>query len=153
MLICMMNKFILLLLSFFNLGKVRFAPGTLASIFTAIIWYNIPNIITIQISLIVIIIIISSFLCFYYNMNIKKDDPSFIVLDEFCGMSISLFMLPKTYILFFVSFLIFRFFDIFKPLYINESQKIKYGIGIMVDDILSGLYTLAIMNFILFFYK
>jgi len=148
-----MNKFILLLLSFFNLGKVRFAPGTLASIFTAIIWYNIPNIITIQISLIVIIIIISSFLCFYYNMNIKKDDPSFIVLDEFCGMSISLFMLPKTYILFFVSFLIFRFFDIFKPLYINESQKIKYGIGIMVDDILSGLYTLAIMNFILFFYK
>ena len=151
MLICMMNKFILLLLSFFNLGKVRFAPGTLASIFTAIIWYNIPNIITIQISLIVIIIIISSFLCFYYNMNIKKDDPSFIVLDEFCGMSISLFMLPKTYILFFVSFLIFRFFDIFKPLYINESQKIKYGIGIMMDDILSGLYTLAIMNFILFF--
>ena len=147
----MMNKFILLLLSFFNLGKVRFAPGTLASIFTAIIWYNIPNIITIQISLIVIIVIISSFLCFYYNMNIKKDDPSFIVLDEFCGMSISLFMLPKTYILFFVSFLIFRFFDIFKPLYINESQKIKYGIGIMVDDILSGLYTLAIMNFILFF--
>jgi len=146
-----MNKFILLLLSFFNLGKVRFAPGTLASIFTAIIWYNIPNIITIQISLIVIIIIISSFLCFYYNMNIKKDDPSFIVLDEFCGMSISLFMLPKTYILFFVSFLIFRFFDIFKPLYINESQKIKYGIGIMMDDILSGLYTLAIMNFILFF--
>ena len=146
-----MNKFIILLLSFFNLGKVRFAPGTLASIFTAIIWYNIPNIITIQISLIVIIIIISSFLCFYYNMNIKKDDPSFIVLDEFCGMSISLFMLPKTYILFFVSFLIFRFFDIFKPLYINESQKIKYGIGIMMDDILSGLYTLAIMNFILFF--
>ena len=84
-----------------------------------------------------------------YNINIKKDDPSFIVLDEICGMSISLFMIPKSYMLFFVSFLIFRFFDIFKPLYINESQKIKYGIGIMVDDVLSGLYTLAIMNLIM----
>ena len=146
-----MNNFALLLLSFFNIGRFKYAPGTVASFFASIIWYNIPDVFITQFICIVLFITSSSSLCFYYNVKIKKDDPSFIVLDEICGMSISLFMIPKSYVLFFVAFLIFRFFDIIKPLYINQIQKVDYGMGVMLDDILAGLYTLIIMNLIIFY--
>ena len=145
-----MDKFVLLLLSFFNVGRFKYAPGTVASIFASFLWYHFPNVFFLQFSVIIFLVIISILLCFYYNKKIQKDDPSFIVVDEICGMCIALFMIPKSYILFLISFLLFRFFDIFKPLYIYRSQKIDYGIGIVLDDILAGLYTLFIMNVIIY---
>lgn len=146
-----MNKIVLLFLSFFNVGRFKYAPGTIASIFACVIWYNIPDIFLTQFIFIVSFLTLSSSLCFYYSIKIKKDDPSFIVLDEICGMSIALFMIPKSYILYFISFVIFRFFDIVKPLYINKIQKIDYGMGIMLDDVIAGLYTLIIVKLIIFY--
>ena len=146
-----MNKIVLLFLSFFNVGSFKYAPGTIASILASVIWYNIPDIFLTQFIFIVSFLTLSSSLCFYYSIKIKKDDPSFIVVDEICGMSIALFMIPKSYILYFISFVIFRFFDIVKPLYINKIQKIDYGMGIMLDDVIAGLYTLVIVKLIIFY--
>mgnify|MGYP001054874121 FL=1 len=72
-------------------------------------------------------------------------DPSFIVIDEVAGMSLSLFMVPKELYLYVLAFILFRIFDIYKPLVIDKSQKFNFGIGIMLDDLLAGLFTSIII--------
>ena len=65
-------------------------------------------------------------------------------------MFISLFLIPKSFLVYIIGFFLFRFFDILKPSYINSVQKIPNGIGVMADDILAGLATCLILNFIIF---
>ena len=65
-------------------------------------------------------------------------------------MSISLFMLPKQLSVYLLAFIIFRVFDILKPSIIYNVQNLKYGIGILADDILAGLFTAIILNSVLF---
>ena len=56
-------------------------------------------------------------------------------------MSIALFMLPHNLILYLLAFFIFRILDIFKPSFIYEIQKLPYGWGIMLDDVIAGIFT------------
>ena len=73
-------------------------------------------------------------------------DPSVVVVDEMAGMTCSLLFLPKTLIVWFAAFLLFRFFDILKPYPIRQLENIKGGWGIMLDDIGAGIFTAVIMN-------
>lgn len=68
------------------------------------------------------------------------EDPSQIVLDEFVGAWISVLFLPFHWPILLTGFLMFRFFDIRKPLGIRKLEKIKKGWGVMLDDILAGIY-------------
>ena len=89
---------------------------------------------------------LSFYLCYDFSRKNDEKDPSYIVLDEFVGMSISLFMIPKLWSYYLISFILFRFFDIFKPSFIESSQDVKMGAGIVLDDILSGFLTLIILS-------
>ena len=76
-------------------------------------------------------------------------DPSEVVIDEAVGMGISLFMLPHSFWLYVITFILFRIFDILKPSIIYYSQFLDGAYGILIDDILSGLITtLIIINYI-----
>ena len=73
---------------------------------------------------------------------------SYIVIDEVVGMFLCLLLLPKNLFLYFMAFFLFRFFDILKPSIIFKSQNSKYGIGIMIDDILAALLVnLMLINY------
>tara|TARA_B100000686_G_C16183474_1_gene662136 strand:- start:165 stop:611 length:447 start_codon:yes stop_codon:yes gene_type:complete len=146
----MIYKILYFFLSLFYVGKIKYAPGTIASVVTACIWYklNIPN--NIQIIIIIFIVVLGLFLCKWYSKYNKCKDPSFIVVDEVAGMSIALFMVPKIVSLYFLSFLFFRFFDIYKPGFISNSEKIENGIGIMLDDIISGLISFFLIHLIIY---
>ena len=138
---------IIFYLSLFNLGKISTAPGTLTSFIVAILWYFVPTNLIIQIFIIFIIMTIGFILSYFFSKNKESpNDPSYIVIDEAAGMCIALFMLPKSILIYFFAFLLFRFFDIFKPSIIKDSEKLKNGVGIMLDDIISGLITLAIIS-------
>lgn len=69
-------------------------------------------------------------------------DPSRVVIDEMVGTWIALLAVPAdNYIGYmFAAFILFRFFDILKPLAIKQAEKLPSGYGIMADDILSGIY-------------
>ena len=56
--------------------------------------------------------------------QLNDHDPSEIIIDEVVGMAIALYMLPKSISLYFISFCLFRFFDIFTPSFIYHSQKL-----------------------------
>jgi len=142
-----MDKIYLFFSTFFYVGKIKYAPGTVASLITLFLWfYFVPLNYIFQFYLIFILLILSLFLCYQYSLKNNYSDPSFIVIDEVIGMSIALFMIPKTLIFYLVAFIIFRFLDITKPLFISSLEKINNGIGIVLDDVISGLITVLILH-------
>ena len=99
------------------------------------------------------IILILSFISLNINFEengIENKDPSFVVIDEFAGMWISLIVSDQLFLII-MSFLLFRFFDITKFLGINKIEKLNGSLGIMLDDIVAGLYTLIIVILIKIF--
>jgi len=81
--------------------------------------------------------------------NAYGKDPSKFVLDEFVGTWLALLALPKTLIIVLISFILWRVLDILKPFPARQMEKIKGGWGIMLDDIVSGIYTLILMQILL----
>jgi len=73
-------------------------------------------------------------------------DPSFIIIDEVVGMWIAMWMLPKGWIYIVAAFILFRFFDIYKPLFIRKMENLKGGWGVMMDDVLAGVYANVVIQ-------
>jgi phosphatidylglycerophosphatase A len=78
-------------------------------------------------------------------------DPSKVVIDEVAGMCIGLLFLPVTIKYLLCAFILFRFFDIVKPLYIRKMELLPKGWGIMFDDVLAGAYTNILLQFVIWF--
>jgi phosphatidylglycerophosphatase A len=68
-----------------------------------------------------------------------------VVLDEMMGYWITVAIFPFSYRLAFLGFILFRFFDIFKPFPIKNFEKFKGGLGIMADDFMAGIYAWLIL--------
>jgi phosphatidylglycerophosphatase A len=73
-------------------------------------------------------------------------DASPIVIDEVLGQMIALWFVPRSWPWLLAGFLLFRLFDIWKPLLANEAQKLPGGWGIVLDDVLAGIYAAAILQ-------
>ena len=63
-----------------------------------------------------------------------------VVIDELAGMWISMLFIPLTGIHLLAGLVLFRFFDIVKPFYIRHMEKLPGGVGVMMDDVLAGIY-------------
>ena len=155
-----------LFVTFFGIGTLRYAPGTIASFITTILLYSFFHIINFSNNVILIILLIVFFYSFYAVAEyIKKNDnkdPSEVVIDEFIGQSIPIYLYEVAHgneknsqevILFYIYiFILFRFFDIKKPFPINViDKKFKNNLGVILDDVLAGLYvvlTLVIFTII-----
>jgi phosphatidylglycerophosphatase A len=72
-------------------------------------------------------------------------DPGVIVIDEVAGMMLSVLTLPRTVAVLFAAFVLFRLFDIWKPFPARESQSLSGGLGVMLDDVIAGLYALLVL--------
>lgn len=70
-----------------------------------------------------------------------KKDASIIVIDEVCGMLLSLFFVPFSAYVVVLGFFIFRLFDIVKPFPAKRMERMRGSAGIMLDDVVAGLYT------------
>ena len=135
--------------TFFGVGLVRRFPGSFASLVTALIWYF--AIIYLSLIVILLINIVIFFIAYYsiseYQKTTDSSDPQEIVVDEVSGMSIaalgaSLYFSVTYFIL---AFVIFRILDSFKPSIIYKFEIDKKDSSILMDDVLSGLFTLLIM--------
>jgi phosphatidylglycerophosphatase A len=72
-------------------------------------------------------------------------DPGAIVVDEVAGMTISVLTLPLTPVVLVVGFILFRIFDVVKPFPAGVSQRLGGGVGVMIDDVIAGLYALVLL--------
>ncbi len=146
----MFNKLNFLFFTFFYIGKLP-ASGTFTSIITIFIYYFVlfffSNILFIL--LLITITIYSFFFLKEILKNFENKDPKEIVIDEFIGQSIPLLICGSNILLILISFILFRFFDIFKIFPANIiDKKIDGTIGIIGDDIIAGIYTLIIVYLI-----
>ena len=151
-----MNKNMLLtkFSEIYPIGKFKYAPGTLASLFTCILFFFLNTYFQIEIIIFIFLIIFfTSFLSIqnYLKLYGNKDHKS-IVIDEFLGQYIALFSIPlfeleNNIINIIIIFLLFRFFDISK-IGLRTIEKIPGTFGILFDDIVGGIYTIPIIYFI-----
>ena len=78
-------------------------------------------------------------------------DPSIVVIDEIVGMWIALFLLPKTLVAVVGAFVIFRILDIVKPFPARRLEHLPNGWGIMLDDVVAGVYASICTHLVLLF--
>jgi len=72
-------------------------------------------------------------------------DPGVIVIDEVAGMMVAVLLLPRTPGVLLCAFLLFRLFDIWKPFPAREAEALRGGAGVMVDDLIAGVYALVLI--------
>jgi phosphatidylglycerophosphatase A len=78
-----------------------------------------------------------------------QKDPGVIVIDEIVGFLTANFAAPATLSALLAAFLLFRFFDIIKVFPASQLERLPGGVGIVLDDIMAGLYTFAVMRLLL----
>ena len=74
-----------------------------------------------------------------------RKDPGVIVIDEVAGMMVAVLLLPRTLGVLACAFLLFRLFDIWKPFPAREAQALRGGFGVVVDDLIAGVYALVLL--------
>ena len=132
--------------TFFYLGKLPFAPGSWGSLGALLVWLLLPVTFSVHLSVIIILFVLGVYSSNRIAKYLDDHDPSEVVIDEVVGMGISLFMLPHNFLLYLLSFILFRVFDILKPSFIYRIQNLSGGWGIMLDDVLAGLLTFTIVK-------
>ena len=148
-----LNFFEKLIGSGFYTGYIPFASGTWGSL-AALIIYLIPGFEkpVVIIPAIILFTILGIFTGNKFDVIYGKD-PGECTVDEVVGMWISLLFLPKTLLIITAAFISWRAFDIIKPSPARQLESLKGGVGIMIDDIVAGLYSLIFLHLILFIFK
>tara|TARA_B100001029_G_scaffold171716_1_gene168775 strand:+ start:3872 stop:4333 length:462 start_codon:yes stop_codon:yes gene_type:complete len=142
--------------SVFGIGYIKIGSGTFCSLLACLIILIFGENIEFFARLIILLIILPiGFMS--TNFRFEKDnaelkDPNFVVIDEFIGMWIVLLIVDNSILLISLSFLLFRFFDITKLLGIHKIEKLNGSLGIILDDVFAGLYSLIIIYIIKFIF-
>src|ERR1700744_2243529 len=137
-----------------GIGYIGKGAGTVAAVACSVCWYlayrngyePIPSlIITILITLLGI-----------WSSNVVSKiwgkDPARVVIDEVAGMAISLLFIPVTIKYIIAALILFRFFDIVKPLFIRKLEALPGGWGVMADDVLAGIYANIVLQLVILFF-
>ena len=144
-----------LFVTMFGLGKIPKIPGTFGSLATIIILYIFFHILDLSSNLILICLIFIFIFSFSAIANHIKDsknkDPKEVIIDEFIGQSIPIYLYEishgtekssdESIIFYGICFILFRFFDIVKPFPVNYFDKnFKNSFGVIMDDVCAGFY-------------
>ncbi len=129
----------------FGAGYSPVAPGTVGSLVAAVAIWLLPfTTVRLAVTLLVVTLI-GTWAGSRVERVLGRKDPGVIVIDEVAGMLLSILLLPRTIPVLVTAFLVFRLFDIWKPFPARESQALTGGMGVMVDDLIAGLYTLILV--------
>jgi phosphatidylglycerophosphatase A len=148
-----MNRFILILATGFGAGYSPIAPGTAGTLIAIPVYFFLS---TIPSPIYEITLTAFFFLSIWISENaevfFKRKDDGRIVIDEMMGFFITMLWVPKTARFIVIGFFIFRFFDILKPFPIRRlEKKIKGGFGVVLDDVLAGIYANIVLRLIYLF--
>jgi phosphatidylglycerophosphatase A len=139
-----------LIASFFGVGYIQKGAGTLAALFCCIAWYFLRPALGVEMELLLLLAV------FFVGVKTATvveanwgHDSNRVVIDEVHGMLVALFLVPADWRYVLTAFVLFRFFDIAKPLGIRRMERQPKGWGVMLDDLLAGLYSNVILQIII----
>ena len=147
-----MDKLIVALATGLYSGKMPFAPGTWGSAFALIPWFFCRNLALPHYFIVMAIIFVVGFLTAgSVEKILDKPDPGCVVIDEIMGMFITLTLAPNHPAAWILGFVLFRIFDVWKPFPVSWfDTHLHGGIGIMMDDVIAGIYALICLQLIWF---
>ena len=145
----MKKKIAYILCTFGGAGYFPFAPGTFASFIAVLVIFFInPSHFILAVG-----VLVSSIITISLTAEIELSDgkdPGHIVMDEFAGQWITFFLVPsQSIIVLSLGFFLFRFFDISKILGLNKLQNLRNGWGVLIDDLLGGLYANILLQILI----
>ena len=151
----MIKIFNSLFVTMLGLGKIKYIPGTIGSFVTIIILYYLFHIINLSPNIFLFFLILIFIYSFYavssHIENKENKDPGEIIIDEFIGQSIPIYLYEISHgtektqneaIIFYgICFILFRYFDIMKPFPVSFFDKnFKNSFGVIMDDVCAGFY-------------
>ncbi len=148
------NYFVLFLAAGFGAGYAPIAPGTAGTLVAIPIFLVLSSI---PFPLYELTILTFFFFASWISGEAqrcwgRKDHPR-IVIDEIMGYLITMLWLPKTPLFIILGFFLFRFFDIVKPPPIRTLERARGGFGVVLDDVLAGVYTNIVLQIVHLFIK
>ena len=159
----MIKIFNYLFVTCFGIGSFRFAPGTITSFITTIVLFSLFHVINLSNKTILIVLLLIFVYSFYAVSEYIKDnenkDPKEVVVDEFIGQSIPIYLYEIAHgtiknsqeaaLFYLYIFILFRYFDIKKPFPVSYfDKKFKNSFGVILDDVVAGLY--VVLTLIIF---
>ena len=134
--------------SFFYLGHSPFMPGTIGSLGGLLVYFLVNHNDILYGFSILFLFFLGVIFAGEAESIYKRKDAKMIVIDEACGMLLSLFFVPKSMFSIILGFFFFRIFDILKPFPARRMERLTGAMGIMFDDIVAALYTNLILQII-----
>ncbi|NCV38092.1 MAG: phosphatidylglycerophosphatase A [Betaproteobacteria bacterium] len=133
----------------FGAGLIKKGTGTFGTLITFIYFIFIYQLnLEIQILIFFILLLVSYISVKNTLQSLKIKDPSCVVIDEIIAYLIVLILLPNNYLLYLISFILFRFFDILKPWPISKLEELPGAIGVIADDFGAALFALVITQMV-----
>jgi phosphatidylglycerophosphatase A len=139
-----------LLATGFGIGYSPYGSGTAGSLAALLIFIFIPLSDPIWLGITILMFIIGIRVSGTVERE-KGTDPAVVVIDEFVGQWVALLFLPRIVWIYVADFLIFRLLDIIKPFPAADLEELNGGLGIMLDDIIAGIYTNIALHLTLIF--
>jgi len=136
----------------FYTGHFPVAPGTVGALTGSLAYFFIPYLSGFNLLVITILIFFTGVWASAISEKDLGHDASEINIDELAGILTTYLFIPRYHLLFitFAGFILFRFFDIVKPPPVNRSQNLPHGWGVMIDDVLAGIYANIVLRLLIF---
>ena len=131
------------LASLFGLGEAPVAPGTVATLIAGVPCFLAAGRFSwqMQLAFSAVVFVIGWYVSANTQRELGRIDPGEVVIDELCGYLVAMTGHPISFVSILCGFLLFRLFDIWKPWPIRSvEKKLQGGAGIMLDDVLAGIY-------------
>jgi phosphatidylglycerophosphatase A len=144
------KKLYQILASTLGIGYIGKGGGTVAALFAVLCWYLLQPAPPMQWLIVAIVMILGVWSGNVVEADWGKDNAK-VVIDEVAGMCISLLLLPHTLFYAIAALVLFRFFDIAKPLGIRRMERFPGGWGVMLDDVLAGVYANVLLQVLVYF--
>jgi len=129
-----------------GIGFFPFASGTVGTVPAALLVWLVPMPIAIYLAVTVIVTVVGIIASSEVEEVMGKKDPGCIVVDEFAGYLVAMAFLPPSAGYVIAAFFIFRAFDVIKPPPINYLQRLRGGLGVVIDDLAAGLATNIVLQ-------
>jgi phosphatidylglycerophosphatase A len=143
-----MHTLLILIATGLYSGYLPKAPGTWGSLVGLLLFFLLQKLsLPLYLTVLAGLFIVGTFAAGETEKILDSRDPGIVVIDEIVGMLISLIAIPAKPLYLLLGFILFRLFDIVKPFPIRLiDQRFHGGLGIMLDDVVAGIYTLAVLH-------
>jgi phosphatidylglycerophosphatase A len=131
----------------FGSGLAPWAPGTFGSLAALLPWLLLRELPLIAVFAVVIVVFVLGVMASEWAMQkLGGDDPGCVVIDEWVGLWIALFVAPPGWLWLLAGFLLFRLFDIAKPWPVGWlERRLHGGMGVMADDVAAGFMAALVL--------